>query len=42
MVLIIGPWNYPFYLTMAPVVAAVAAGNGVVIKPSELARRPLR
>lgn len=37
VVLIIGPWNYPFYLTMAPVVAAVAAGNGVVIKPSELA-----
>jgi aldehyde dehydrogenase (NAD+) len=37
VVLVIGPWNYPFYLTMAPVVAAVAAGNGVVIKPSEIA-----
>ncbi|KDE98267.1 aldehyde dehydrogenase [Mycolicibacterium aromaticivorans JS19b1 = JCM 16368] len=37
VVLVIGPWNYPFYLLMAPVVAAVAAGNGVVIKPSELA-----
>ncbi|TVX95996.1 aldehyde dehydrogenase family protein [Mycolicibacterium porcinum] len=36
-VLVIGPWNYPFYLAMAPVVAAVAAGNCVVIKPSELA-----
>lgn len=36
-VLVIGPWNYPFYLTMAPVVAALAAGNAVVIKPSELA-----
>ncbi|MGH3580284.1 MAG: aldehyde dehydrogenase family protein [Mycobacterium sp.] len=36
-VLVIGPWNYPFYLAMAPVVAAVAAGNTVVIKPSELA-----
>jgi aldehyde dehydrogenase (NAD+) len=36
-VLIIGPWNYPFYLAMAPVVAAVAAGNAVVIKSSELA-----
>jgi aldehyde dehydrogenase (NAD+) len=37
VILVIGPWNYPFYLTMAPVVAAVAAGNGVVVKPSELA-----
>lgn len=36
-VLVIGPWNYPFYLSMAPVVAAVAAGNCVVVKPSELA-----
>ena len=37
VVLIVGPWNYPFYLTLAPLVAAVAAGNCVVIKPSELA-----
>ena len=37
VVLVIGPWNYPFYLAISPVVAAVAAGNGVVIKPSELA-----
>jgi len=37
VVLVIGPWNYPFYLSMAPVVAAVAAGNCVVVKPSELA-----
>jgi len=37
VVLVIGPWNYPFYLCMAPVVGAVAAGNAVVIKPSELA-----
>ncbi len=37
VVLVIGPWNYPFFLCMSPVVAAVAAGNGVVIKPSELA-----
>ncbi|QEN12017.1 aldehyde dehydrogenase family protein [Mycolicibacterium sp. ELW1] len=36
-ILVIGPWNYPFYLCMAPLVAAIAAGNGVVIKPSELA-----
>ncbi|MBB3600840.1 aldehyde dehydrogenase (NAD+) [Mycolicibacterium sp. BK556] len=37
VILVIGPWNYPFYLCMAPVVAAIAAGNGMVIKPSELA-----
>jgi aldehyde dehydrogenase (NAD+) len=36
-VLVIGPWNYPFFLSMSPVVGAVAAGNAVVIKPSELA-----
>lgn len=33
--LVIGPWNYPVYLTLAPVVAAIAAGNCVVVKPSE-------
>lgn len=33
--LIIVPWNYPFYLTFAPLVGAIAAGNCVVIKPSE-------
>ena len=33
--LIISPWNYPFQLAMAPVVAAIAAGNCVIIKPSE-------
>lgn len=37
VVLIIGPWNYPVYLSLAPLVAAVAAGNCAVIKPSELA-----
>lgn len=35
LVLIIGPWNYPVYLTLGPLVAAVSAGNCVVIKPSE-------
>ena len=35
VVLIIGPWNYPFYLCLAPLVGAVAAGNCVVVKPSE-------
>ncbi|MFS4460198.1 aldehyde dehydrogenase family protein [Bdellovibrio sp. HCB2-146] len=36
--LLISPWNYPFYLTMAPLVSAVAAGNCVIIKPSEYSR----
>lgn len=35
-VLIIAPWNYPVQLALLPVVGAVAAGNTVVIKPSEL------
>ncbi|MFD7121795.1 aldehyde dehydrogenase family protein [Streptomyces sp. NPDC059922] len=37
VVLIIGPWNYPVQLVLAPLVGALAAGNTVVIKPSELA-----
>lgn len=37
VVLVIGPWNYPFYLSVAPLVAAIAAGNCAVLKPSELA-----
>lgn len=35
--LIIGAWNYPFQLVLAPLVGAIAAGNCAVIKPSELA-----
>lgn len=35
-VLIISPWNYPFQLAMCPLIAAIAAGNSVVLKPSEL------
>lgn len=34
-VLVIGPWNYPFLLTMAPLVSAIAGGNTVFVKPSE-------
>jgi len=34
--LILAPWNYPFRLAIAPVIAAMAAGNCVVLKPSEL------
>ena len=37
VVLVISPWNYPFYLALSPVVGAVAAGNCVVVKPSEVA-----
>ncbi|MBD2462972.1 aldehyde dehydrogenase [Oscillatoria sp. FACHB-1407] len=38
-VLIIGPWNYPIQLMISPLVGAIAAGNCVVLKPSELAPR---
>jgi aldehyde dehydrogenase (NAD+) len=36
-VLIMGAWNYPLQLVLSPMVAALAAGNCVVLKPSELA-----
>jgi aldehyde dehydrogenase (NAD+) len=35
--LIVAPWNYPVQLVLAPLAAAVAAGNAAVVKPSELA-----
>ena len=35
VVLVIAPWNYPFYLAVDPLVSAIAAGNAVVIKPAE-------
>ncbi|HJW43264.1 MAG TPA: aldehyde dehydrogenase family protein [Geothrix sp.] len=35
VVLIISPWNYPIYLTLGPLVSALAAGNCAVLKPSE-------
>ncbi|MEY2636863.1 MAG: hypothetical protein RLZZ197_1339 [Bacteroidota bacterium] len=34
--LIISPWNYPFNLSICPLVHAIAAGNAVILKPSEL------
>lgn len=37
VVLIIGPWNYPFQLLINPLLGAIAAGNCVVLKPSEYA-----
>jgi aldehyde dehydrogenase (NAD+) len=36
-VLIIGAWNFPFVLTLGPAIGAIAAGNTVVLKPSEVA-----
>ncbi len=35
-VLVMAPWNYPFQLAILPLVTAIAAGNTVVVKPSEL------
>ena len=37
VVLVIAPWNYPVLLTLTPLVGALAAGNAVVVKPSEVA-----
>lgn len=37
VVLIIGPWNYPILMILLPLIPAIAAGNTVVIKPSEMA-----
>jgi aldehyde dehydrogenase (NAD+) len=36
--LIIGPWNYPFQLIFLPLVGSIAAGNCVILKPSELTK----
>jgi aldehyde dehydrogenase (NAD+) len=38
VVLIIAPWNYPFTLIITPMLSAIAAGNCVILKPSELAK----
>lgn len=37
VVLIIGPWNYPFQLLISPLIGAIAAGNCAILKPSEFA-----
>lgn len=37
VVLVVAPWNYPFQLSVAPIIGAIAAGNCVVVKPSEVA-----
>ncbi|NXS70337.1 AL3B1 dehydrogenase, partial [Pandion haliaetus] len=38
VVLIIAPWNYPIHLLLVPLIGAIAAGNCVVIKPSEITK----
>ncbi|XP_064309101.1 aldehyde dehydrogenase family 3 member B1-like isoform X1 [Phalacrocorax carbo] len=38
VVLIIAPWNYPIHLLLVPLIGAIAAGNCVVMKPSEISR----
>lgn len=37
VVLVVGAWNYPLQLLLLPMSGAIAAGNTVIIKPSELA-----
>jgi aldehyde dehydrogenase (NAD+) len=37
VVLIVSPWNYPLHLTLMPMIGAIAAGNCMAIKPSEIA-----
>ncbi|EFV12626.1 aldehyde dehydrogenase family protein [Segniliparus rugosus] len=36
VVMVVGPWNYPINLSLGPLIGALAAGNAVVVKPSEL------
>lgn len=36
VVLVISPWNYPFQLAIVPIISALAAGNTVILKPSEV------
>jgi aldehyde dehydrogenase (NAD+) len=36
LVLILAPWNFPFNLTLGPLISAIAAGNCVILKPSEM------
>lgn len=42
VVLIMSPWNYPLQLTLAPVAAAIAAGNTIIIKPSRYSENTSR
>ena len=42
VVLIIAPWNFPFNLTVGPLVSAIAAGNCIIVKPSEISLNTTR
>lgn len=42
VVLVIGAWNYPFQLVFSPLIAAIAGGNCVVVKPSEVSEASAR
>jgi aldehyde dehydrogenase (NAD+) len=42
LVLVLSPWNYPFFLALGPIVSALAAGNCVMLRPSEKTPRTAR
>ncbi|KFW77386.1 Aldehyde dehydrogenase family 3 member B1, partial [Manacus vitellinus] len=42
VVLIISPWNYPIHLFLVPLIGAIAAGNCVIVKPSEISKNTER
>ncbi|SDI89828.1 aldehyde dehydrogenase [Chryseobacterium jejuense] len=41
-ILVIGAWNYPYQLSLSPVIAAIAAGNCCILKPSEVAENTMK
>lgn len=41
-VLVIGAWNYPYQLSLSPMIAALAAGNCCILKPSEIAEHTMK
>ncbi|CAA7195942.1 aldehyde dehydrogenase [Chryseobacterium potabilaquae] len=41
-ILVIGAWNYPYQLSLSPIIAALAAGNCCILKPSEIAENTMK
>nr|WP_315032372.1 aldehyde dehydrogenase [uncultured Chryseobacterium sp.] len=41
-ILVIGAWNYPYQLSFSPIIAAIAAGNCCILKPSEIAENTMK
>lgn len=41
-ILVIGAWNYPYQLSLSPMIAAIAAGNTCILKPSEIAENTMK